>query len=183
MIADVVAVVREATGKVVDVKTTQKRVPGYTTIDADPRCRPSRTRATGTACAIRISTPSTSKSAAGPRTTDAFSLPLGLRSLHHRRAHGFLLNGKPYVAARREQASGPPTQGLGHQQRGSGEDVAIMRELGCTGVRLAHYQHSDIHVRDVRQSRPGRLGGAGVRELHRHDARVRRERQASSFAS
>ena len=73
--------------------------------------------------------------------TDKLEIPFGVRSFRTDPKKGFFLNDKPY-----------PLHGVSRHQDRKGvgnaitrkmhdEDMALIRELGCNTVRLAHYQH------------------------------------------
>ena len=73
--------------------------------------------------------------------TDALDIPFGVRSFRVDPKNGFVLNDKPY-----------PLHGVSRHQDRKGlgnaitremhdEDMALIAEMGCNTVRLAHYQH------------------------------------------
>lgn len=75
------------------------------------------------------------------QTTDALDIPFGVRSWRLDAKQGFFLNDKPY-----------PLHGVSRHQDRKGvgnaitramhdEDMALIMEMGCNSVRLAHYQH------------------------------------------
>lgn len=75
------------------------------------------------------------------RLLDRFAQPFGVRQMAFDPQTGFRLNGKPYVL-----------RGVGYHQDREGkgwaispadvaEDLATMREMGATTIRLTHYQH------------------------------------------
>ena len=77
----------------------------------------------------------------GGETTDRLTIPFGVRSFRNDPKQGFFLNDKPY-----------PLHGVSRHQDRKGlgnaitremhdEDMALIREMGCNTVRLAHYQH------------------------------------------
>ena len=77
----------------------------------------------------------------GGETTDRLTIPFGVRSFRNDPKKGFFLNDKPY-----------PLHGVSRHQDRKGlgnaitremhdEDMALIREMGCNTVRLAHYQH------------------------------------------
>lgn len=74
-------------------------------------------------------------------TTDALDIPFGVRSFRVDPKQGFILNDRPY-----------PLHGVSRHQDRKGlgnaitremhdEDMALIAEMGCNTVRLAHYQH------------------------------------------
>lgn len=72
---------------------------------------------------------------------DMVSASFGCRTFAVDPRRGFLLNGRPYrlCGAARHQ----DRQGVGNALTPEmhEEDMALMREMGCSTVRLAHYQH------------------------------------------
>ena len=76
------------------------------------------------------------------RVVDTVTQPLGLRSFRVDPARGFILNGVASqihgVCLHQEFDS----QGWAAPPADEAEDLRIMREMGVTGVRLVHYQHS-----------------------------------------
>jgi hypothetical protein len=73
---------------------------------------------------------------------DQVSVPLGIRSFRIDPARGFLLNGRPYqLRGANLQHSARPGKGTAVSDGEIAEDFAILREMGSTGVRLAHFQH------------------------------------------
>jgi beta-galactosidase len=141
-LVDVVCVVRDHKGKPVDVKTTQKRLPGYTTTDAvlDLNVvRPHFWDGVRDPYLYRVDV----EVRVGPRTADAVTLPLGLRTFHTDPNEGFFLNGRRYDVHGVNKHQDRADKGWAINRAEQEQDVAIMRELGCTGVRLAHYQHPD----------------------------------------
>ena len=78
----------------------------------------------------------------GTRVEDIVDQPLGFRYFRCDPDQGFFLNGQPY-----------PLHGVNrHQDRidmgwaitpvQQSEDFSLIMEMGCTGIRLAHYQHA-----------------------------------------
>lgn len=73
---------------------------------------------------------------------DAITARFGCRTFHVDPQKGFFLNGKPYWlcgAARHQDRQGAGSALTPAMQE---EDMAILREMGATTVRLAHYQHN-----------------------------------------
>ena len=77
----------------------------------------------------------------GVRVTDSIDIPFGVRSFRVDPKEGFILNDKPF-----------PLHGVSRHQDRKGignaitkemheEDMALIAEMGCNTVRLAHYQH------------------------------------------
>jgi beta-galactosidase len=74
---------------------------------------------------------------------DGLDQPLGLRSFSVDPARGAVLNGKPqqiHGVSRHQDWGG---LGWAISEKEQDTDIRIMREMGVTGVRLAHYQHND----------------------------------------
>jgi hypothetical protein len=75
-------------------------------------------------------------------TGDQVTVPLGIRTIRIDPAKGLLLNGKPYqLRGANLQHSARPGIGNAVSREQIAEDFAILREMGSTGVRLAHFQH------------------------------------------
>ena len=74
---------------------------------------------------------------------DAVEQPLGLRFYSIDPEKGFFLNGRPYPlhgVNRHQETAG---KGWAISEADMERDVALLKELGATVVRCAHYQHSD----------------------------------------
>ena len=73
--------------------------------------------------------------------TDSVTQPLGLRSFRADPNEGFFLNGKHYAlhGVNRHQDRIDKGWAIGPAEHD--EDFTLIKEMGCTGVRLAHYQH------------------------------------------
>lgn len=72
---------------------------------------------------------------------DEVSIHFGCRSFRFDPEQGFFLNGRPYRlcgAARHQDREGV---GNALTKEMHEEDMALMREMGCNTIRLAHYQH------------------------------------------
>jgi hypothetical protein len=75
------------------------------------------------------------------RMTDIISARFGIRSFYVDSKKGFILNGKPYrlhgVSRHQDR------KGIGNAitRQMHDEDMALIKEMGCNTVRLAHYQH------------------------------------------
>jgi beta-galactosidase len=74
---------------------------------------------------------------------DAVEQPLGLRFYSVDPDHGFFLNGKPYHLHGVNRHQDRPDKGWAISEADMEEDVELVKELGCTVIRCAHYQHSD----------------------------------------
>lgn len=74
---------------------------------------------------------------------DAVEQPLGLRSFRVDPERGFFLNGKPYHLHGVNRHQDRPNKGWAISVADMDEDMQLVKELGCTVIRCAHYQHSD----------------------------------------
>jgi beta-galactosidase len=74
---------------------------------------------------------------------DAVEQPLGLRSFQVDTNRGFLLNGKPYPVYGVCRHQDRPGKGWALTEADQDEDLALIKEIGATAVRCAHYQHSE----------------------------------------
>ncbi len=73
---------------------------------------------------------------------DQVTVPLGIRTVRIDPARGLILNGKPYqLRGANLQHSARPGIGNAVSREQIAEDFTILREMGSTGVRLAHFQH------------------------------------------
>jgi beta-galactosidase len=80
----------------------------------------------------------------GKTKVDEIEQPLGLRSFSIDPKRGAILNGEAMqIHGVCRHQDGRPQQGWAVTHKDLEEDVAIMREMGVNGVRLAHYQHDD----------------------------------------
>jgi beta-galactosidase len=79
----------------------------------------------------------------GEKVLDRSVQPLGLRYFRFDPAQGFFLNGKSYplhgVNAHQDRID----KGWAIGPKEHEEDYSIIAEMGCTAVRLAHYQHAE----------------------------------------
>jgi hypothetical protein len=73
---------------------------------------------------------------------DEVELPVGIREVAIDPQRGFLLNGQPYpLHGVNYFHPGRPGRGLAVGDAQIDEDMAILRDLGVTGLRLVHFQH------------------------------------------
>ena len=79
----------------------------------------------------------------GSRVIDVIEQPLGLRYFKVDPQRGFLLNGKPMQIHGVNLHQDGGEMGWAVTAKDEDRDMAILREMGVDGVRLAHYQHSD----------------------------------------
>ncbi len=73
---------------------------------------------------------------------DAVNEPLGIRSFSIDPNTGLLLNGRPYDLYGPNRHQDRQGRGWAIGEAEHDEDMALIVELGATGVRLAHYQHA-----------------------------------------
>jgi beta-galactosidase len=74
---------------------------------------------------------------------DAVEQPLGVRFYRIDPDRGFILNDKPYHLHGVNRHQDRPDKGWATSEGDMMEDIGLIKELGCTVVRCAHYQHSD----------------------------------------
>jgi len=74
---------------------------------------------------------------------DAVAQPLGLRFYHVDPEKGFFLNGKPYHLHGVNRHQDRPDKGWAISEADMNEDISLLKEIGCTVVRCAHYEHCD----------------------------------------
>lgn len=78
------------------------------------------------------------------RTVDQVRQPLGLRTIAVTDDQGVLLNGTPYPLHGVNRHQDRMNQGWALSRADHEEDIAMILELGCTSVRLAHYPQSSV---------------------------------------
>jgi beta-galactosidase len=74
---------------------------------------------------------------------DSVEQPLGLRWYSVDPDKGFFLDGKPYALHGVDRHQDRPDKGWAISEADQDEDIALLKELGATVIRCAHYQHSD----------------------------------------
>ncbi len=74
---------------------------------------------------------------------DSVEQPLGLRFYSIDPDQGFFLNGQPYPLHGVDRHQDFMNKGWAISEADMEEDIALLKELGATVVRCAHYQHSD----------------------------------------
>lgn len=74
---------------------------------------------------------------------DTVAQPLGLRFFRVDPEKGFFLNAKPYHLHGVNRHQDRPDKGWAISEEDMAEDIRLIKELGCTVIRCAHYQHSD----------------------------------------
>ena len=74
---------------------------------------------------------------------DSVKQPLGLRFYSVDPDKGFFLNGKPYHLHGVDRHQERFNKGWAISEADQDEDLRLIKEMGCTVIRCAHYQHSD----------------------------------------
>jgi beta-galactosidase len=74
---------------------------------------------------------------------DSVEQPLGLRSYYVDPDQGFFLNGRHYHLHGVDRHQDRWNKGWAISEADQDEDIGLIKELGCTVIRCAHYQHSD----------------------------------------
>jgi beta-galactosidase len=74
---------------------------------------------------------------------DSVEQQIGLRFYHVDPTNGFFLNGKPYHLHGVCRHQDRPDKGWAISEADMDEDIALIKEIGATVVRCAHYEHSD----------------------------------------
>jgi beta-galactosidase len=74
---------------------------------------------------------------------DSVEQPLGLRSYYVDPDKGFFLNGQPYHLHGVNRHQDRLDKGWAISQADQDEDIALIKEIGCTVVRCSHYEQSD----------------------------------------
>ena len=74
---------------------------------------------------------------------DTVEQPLGLRFYRVDPDKGFFLNGQPYHLHGVNRHQDRQDKGWAITAADMAEDIALLKEMGCTVIRCAHYQHSD----------------------------------------
>jgi beta-galactosidase len=77
----------------------------------------------------------------GGAITDRVAEPLGLRYFRCDPEKGFFLNGKPYSVHGVNRHQDYFTKGWAIGPKEIDGDIALILEMGCTGLRLPHYPH------------------------------------------
>jgi beta-galactosidase len=78
------------------------------------------------------------------RVVDSVTQPLGLRTIQIAPDRGVLLNGEPYPVHGVNRHQDRLNQGWALTSQDHEEDIRQILDLGCTGLRLAHYQQSNV---------------------------------------
>lgn len=80
----------------------------------------------------------------GAKLTDRVDQQIGLRSFRADPDKGLMLNGKPYALHGVNRHQDRLNKGWAISDADHEEDCRIMLDMGCTVVRLAHYQQSHV---------------------------------------
>jgi beta-galactosidase len=79
----------------------------------------------------------------GDTVRDSVEQSLGLRSYYVDPDKGFFLNGQPYHLHGANRHQDRPDKGWAISQADQDEDIALIKEIGCTVLRCSHYEQSD----------------------------------------
>jgi beta-galactosidase len=74
---------------------------------------------------------------------DSVEQPLGLRFYSVTTDKGFFLNGEPYHLHGVDKHQDRFNKGWAVSEADLDEDISLIKEISCTVIRCAHYQHSD----------------------------------------
>ncbi len=80
---------------------------------------------------------------AADEVVDSVAQPIGLRYYSVDPTNGFSLNGQPYHLHGVNRHQDRFNQGWAVSEADLDEDISLLKEIGATVVRCAHYQHSD----------------------------------------
>jgi beta-galactosidase len=78
-----------------------------------------------------------------PKVWDTVEQSIGLRFYRVDPDKGFFLNGKPYALHGVDKHQDRWDKGWAVSESDLDEDIALIKEIGATVIRCAHYQHSD----------------------------------------
>lgn len=77
-------------------------------------------------------------------TVDELSIPFGVRYFEVDSKKGFILNGQPLRLNGVSRHQDRKDKGWAISESDQKEDMALIKELGATSIRLAHYQHDSF---------------------------------------
>jgi beta-galactosidase len=80
----------------------------------------------------------------GGAQLDTVTQPLGIRTYSIDEKRGFILNGQPYDLHGVNRHQDRPDKGWAISDEDIRQDFALMKEMGCTALRLSHYQQADV---------------------------------------
>ena len=75
---------------------------------------------------------------------DRVSIPFGIRTFSVDPEKGFILNGRSYELHGVDRHQDRPDKGWAISEADQTEDMDLIKEMGCTGIRLAHYEQADF---------------------------------------
>lgn len=135
----------DASGRVAAHDTSRLTLPASTTRELVRTLRIARPRlwhGRDDPHLYRVTTELLSPRAGRGEVLDAVIVPLGVRTFNVDPNRGLLLNGRPYrLYGANVSHSGRPGRGLVVTDAEIDEEVALMAEMGATGLRLTHVQH------------------------------------------
>ena len=138
----VATTVRDAGGRIVGKASSTLKFPGLTTGEAQNELTIARPHLWN-----GVNEPYLYRATVDVRRdstlVDRVNQSLGLRSFKVDTDRGLILNGKPYELHGVNVHQGRPSCGWASTAAMQREDYDMVRELGCTGVRMPHYQHAD----------------------------------------
>ena len=102
-----------------------------------------RSRICGTGARIPIFIKAIVELRSADRVVDSVEQPLGLRFYSIDPNLGFILNGRPYHLHGVDRHQDYMNKGWAISEVDMEKDISLLKELGATVVRCAHYQHSD----------------------------------------
>jgi beta-galactosidase len=77
------------------------------------------------------------------KTVDQIIQPLGIRYFHVDPDQGFFLDGQHYALHGVNRHQDRLDKGWAIGKKEHDEDMSLILEMGCTGIRLAHYEHAN----------------------------------------
>lgn len=80
---------------------------------------------------------------AGKKVMDSMKTRFGIRTFEMTKDRGFILNGKPYALRGTSIHQDLEGKATALSREDYDKDYAIVKELGCNFVRLAHYPHNE----------------------------------------
>jgi beta-galactosidase len=146
--AIVTCVIRDASGTVVRSATVDQEVGAHSSADAIARLTIDRPHLWNGRRDPYLYTATVSVHDAAGREVDRVTQPLGIRQFDIDPDRGLILNGSPYRLYGVSRHQDRQDKGWAVSDADHDEDFRLITDMGCTGVRLAHYQHAD-HVYDL----------------------------------
>ena len=139
--ATVTCTVSDADDRVVATGSTEQQVAARSTADAPLHVKlPSPRRWDGRRdpYAYRVTSDVRDE---GGRLLDRVVQPLGVRTFRVDPRQGLILNDAPYALHGVNYHQGNLTRGWADSREDKQRDFKLIEDTGCSGVRLAHYQH------------------------------------------